>query len=213
VLALVISHFVIPCGTSTSPTALLGDRHQILHKFMFTPALFAFAGGICNYFAVKMLFTRLPLMYGSGVIPRRFEEVREAIKETVVKMFFDAKFLERYLSQKVGLLLGQLKLGPCVCCDSYIAEDRLRAFLESDAIDSILDSKIRDLSGRSEGVYLTMIGLDPEGLKASIKPLVAGIASEVAPTVSHWHFIADVCRFSPWWTPRSCSISRQCEPS
>ena len=56
--------------------------------------LFGFAGGITNALAVKMLFDRIPGMVGSGVIPRQYLAIRAAVKETVLRSFFDRAFLE-----------------------------------------------------------------------------------------------------------------------
>ena len=41
---------------------------------VFTMGLFALSGAITNWLAVHMLFEKVPLLYGSGVIPARFEE-------------------------------------------------------------------------------------------------------------------------------------------
>jgi len=47
--------------------------------------LFGFAGGMTNWLAVKMLFDRVPLLYGSGVIPTRFREIRQAVKDAIME--------------------------------------------------------------------------------------------------------------------------------
>ena len=62
---------------------------------MFAFGLFGFAGGITNWLAVKMLFDEVPGLIGSGVIPKRFEEIRRAVKKTIMKTFFDKKFIEK----------------------------------------------------------------------------------------------------------------------
>ena len=51
--------------------------------------LFGFAGGVTNWLAVKMLFDKIPFLYGSGVVPRRFHEIRVAVKQMCMQMFFD----------------------------------------------------------------------------------------------------------------------------
>ena len=48
--------------------------------WLLAAGVFGFAGGITNWLAVKMLFDRVPLLYGSGVIPNRFREIRATIK-------------------------------------------------------------------------------------------------------------------------------------
>jgi len=41
--------------------------------------LFAFSGAVTNWLAVHMLFEKVPLLYGSGVIPARFEELKSGL--------------------------------------------------------------------------------------------------------------------------------------
>ena len=41
---------------------------------LFTVGLFALSGAFTNWIAVHMLFEKVPLLYGSGVIPARFED-------------------------------------------------------------------------------------------------------------------------------------------
>lgn len=43
--------------------------------------LFGFAGGVTNWLAVTMLFDKIPLLIGSGVIPRHFISIRAAVKK------------------------------------------------------------------------------------------------------------------------------------
>ena len=41
---------------------------------IFMAGLFALSGGLTNWLAIHMLFEKIPFLYGSGVIPERFEE-------------------------------------------------------------------------------------------------------------------------------------------
>ena len=47
---------------------------------IFMAGLFALSGGLTNWLAIHMLFEKVPLLYGSGVIPLKFEEIKEGIK-------------------------------------------------------------------------------------------------------------------------------------
>ena len=40
---------------------------------------FALSGALTNWIAIHMLFERVPFLYGSGIIPNRFEEFKESI--------------------------------------------------------------------------------------------------------------------------------------
>merc|ERR1719331_703272 len=68
--------------------------------FILAFGLFGFAGGITNWLAVKMLFDRIPGLVGSGVIPNRFREIRGALKDTIMRSFFDEHHLQRYIDTK-----------------------------------------------------------------------------------------------------------------
>ena len=57
--------------------------------------LFAFSGAITNWLAVYMLFEKVPLLYGSGVIPARFEELKAGLLELVKKQLFKAENVKK----------------------------------------------------------------------------------------------------------------------
>ncbi len=61
--------------------------------------LFAFSGAITNWLAVHMLFEKVPGLYGSGVIPTRFEEFKSGIHQLMKQQFFNRENLERFLGQ------------------------------------------------------------------------------------------------------------------
>ena len=42
---------------------------------------FALSGAVTNWLAIHMLFEKVPFLYGSGVIPNRFDEFKFAIKD------------------------------------------------------------------------------------------------------------------------------------
>lgn len=57
-----------------------------------------------------MLFDRVPLLYGSGVIPAKFREIRAAVKRMVMRMFFEREYLERYIAEHAPHMLRSLDL-------------------------------------------------------------------------------------------------------
>lgn len=65
--------------------------------------LFALSGAITNWLAVHMLFEKVPGLYGSGVIPARFEEFKMGIKSLMMEQFFTEENIERFLSEKEGI--------------------------------------------------------------------------------------------------------------
>ena len=112
-------------------------------KYILAFGLFGFAGGITNWLAVKMLFDRVPGLLGSGVIPRRFKEIRQAIKDSVLEMFFDKVFLKRYLSSRSKDLLISLNLG-----------EELRKVLTSPDFDALFVEKLTLIASKPEGMML-----------------------------------------------------------
>ena len=62
--------------------------------------LFALSGAVTNQLAIHMLFERVPLLYGSGVIPARFEAFKEAIKNLMMQEFFTREQLEAFFESE-----------------------------------------------------------------------------------------------------------------
>lgn len=84
---------------------------QAFARWVLAAGLFGFAGGITNWLAIKMLFDRVCNLPGSGVIPMRFKEIRQVIKDTIMKTFFDGPYLEQYMNKKMASLAGELDIG------------------------------------------------------------------------------------------------------
>lgn len=64
--------------------------------YVLNTGLFALSGGITNWLAVHMLFERVPGIYGSGVIPLRFEEFKLGIRQLIMEQFFEKDDLEEF---------------------------------------------------------------------------------------------------------------------
>ncbi len=62
--------------------------------------LFAFSGAITNQLAIHMLFEKVPLLYGSGVIPARFEAFKESIKNLMMNQFFTEEQLDNFFKSE-----------------------------------------------------------------------------------------------------------------
>ncbi len=62
--------------------------------------LFALSGAITNQLAIHMLFEKVPFLYGSGVIPARFEAFKEAIKNLMMSEFFTREQLETFFASE-----------------------------------------------------------------------------------------------------------------
>lgn len=81
-----------------------------------------------------MLFDDVPLIYGSGVIPNRFLEIRAAIKRMMMRSFFDEAYLKKYLSNKIGEFFVQIDI-----------KSKIENYLKSDSFEEVLKQEIDKL--------------------------------------------------------------------
>lgn len=67
---------------------IIGIFSPYYSEEILTAGLFALSGSITNWLAVHMLFEKIPLLYGSGIIVRRFEDFKLGIKNLIIEEFF-----------------------------------------------------------------------------------------------------------------------------
>jgi len=79
---------------------LLG--YYLQQPLLFSMGLFAFSGAITNWLAIHMLFEKVPGLYGSGVIPARFEEFKAAIRSLMMQEFFNQQHLDQFIQDKAS---------------------------------------------------------------------------------------------------------------
>lgn len=72
------------------------------HTLILTIGLFALSGAITNWLAIHMLFEKVPGLYGSGVVPARFEDFKTGIRSLMMTQFFTEENIDRFLSNKAG---------------------------------------------------------------------------------------------------------------
>ena len=60
--------------------------------------LFALSGAVTNLLAVHMLFEKVPLLYGSGVIALKFESFKVAIRNLILTEFFSEQKINNLLN-------------------------------------------------------------------------------------------------------------------
>mmetsp|Transcript_6207 Transcript_6207/g.9403 ORF Transcript_6207/g.9403 Transcript_6207/m.9403 type:complete len:321 (-) Transcript_6207:56-1018(-) len=132
--------------------------------YLLSFGLFAYAGGITNWLAVKMLFDRIPLLVGSGVIPRQFKAIRKTVKNTIMRTFFDKGYLEDYLRSRSKDLLANVDL-----------KKKLEDKISSSEFDANLARRLEASMQRPEGGLLRTISPmfgGCSGLVPHIKPMV-----------------------------------------
>jgi uncharacterized membrane-anchored protein YjiN (DUF445 family) len=79
-----------------------GYFSPVQSDLIFLTGMFALSGGITNWLAIHMLFEKVPLLYGSGVIPNHFEDFKGAIKSLIVDQFFTREHIEKFFEQNGG---------------------------------------------------------------------------------------------------------------
>lgn len=106
--------------------------------WLWTMGLFAFSGAITNWLAVHMLFEKVPLLYGSGVIPERFEELKQALHRLLMEQFFSQENLAR-LSAPSEQAPVKLALTPVIeQIDLNPAFDSLLATVQQSSLGGML---------------------------------------------------------------------------
>ncbi|MDN3616245.1 DUF445 family protein [Vibrio gallaecicus] len=88
--------------TNLLALALLGAGYSLPSQYLLYAGLFAFSGAVTNWLAIHMLFEKVPGLYGSGVIPARFEEFKAAIKHLMMEQFFTDNNIDRFLNSEMS---------------------------------------------------------------------------------------------------------------
>ena len=104
---------------------------------------FALSGAITNWLAIYMLFEKVPFLYGSGVIPARFEEFKLSIKQLMMQQFFTAKNIEQFIETEEQQGKGVLNLEPLLAAVDY---------------DKVYEGLVFSIMGSSFGGMLAMMG-------------------------------------------------------
>jgi len=150
-----------------------GDSNLVL-----AVGLFALSGALTNWLAVHMLFEKVPLMYGSGVIPSRFEEFKTAIKTLIMTQFFTQANLKRFIADEEASIAQWLKPGKLVDNINY---------------DTLFDRLVEAIMASSFGNMLEMIGGAEalQGLKDSFIEKIKLSLNEMVESESFQKSVAD----------------------
>lgn len=127
----------------------------ILHNNNITPiGYYALSGAITNWLAIYMLFEKVPFLYGSGVVPNRFEEFKKGIKGLIMHQFFTTDNINRFFSKST--LQDQLDFGPII---------------EKVDFDIVYENLIEAILSSSLGSMLNMFG-GPSALEPMKQPVI-----------------------------------------
>ena len=89
--------------TDVSSVALIGlsilTPAPYATPLLFT-GLFALSGAVTNQLAIHMLFNKVPLLYGSGVIEKNFDTFKASIKNMIMTQFFNQEQLSAFFQNE-----------------------------------------------------------------------------------------------------------------
>ena len=82
---------------------IIGYLYQENYPFIIITGVFALSGSLTNWLAIHMLFEKVPLLYGSGVILDKFEDIKLGIKNlTLQELFTETQINNFLLENKVS---------------------------------------------------------------------------------------------------------------
>lgn len=153
---------------ATNLVALLitiGGYYSPVHSdLIFMTGIFALSGSITNWLAIHMLFEKIPFLYGSGVIPNRFEDFKAAIKTLIVEQFFTREHIEKFFQEN--------------------GNTTAETITNKIDYDHVFAGLVEAISNSSLGGMLAMVGgtkaLEPlrEPVNAKLKAIVSELASK-----------------------------------
>ena len=133
--------------------------------------LFALSGAITNWLAIHMLFEKVPLLYGSGVIPARFEDFKKAIRNLMMEQFFTQENIERFITGN----------------KSHPADLHLAPVIEKVDLSPAFDSLVEVIMQSSFGSMLGMFG-GKEAITPLKEPFIVNMKSSLVEMTQNDNF-------------------------
>ncbi len=118
--------------------------------------LFALSGAITNWLAIYMLFEKVPGLYGSGVIPDRFEDFKREIHRLIMEEFFGKGHFERLFAPPAEGLDEGINFAPII---------------EQTDLSPAFDALVTVVQNSSFGGMLNMVG-GTEALEPLRQPFI-----------------------------------------
>ncbi|MGD0958689.1 MAG: DUF445 domain-containing protein [Methylomonas sp.] len=122
---------------------ILGYISPVLSHTLKSIGFFAFSGAVTNWLAIYMLFEKVPYLYGSGVVPDRFEEFKTSIKSLMMKQFFTVDNIAQFVESEERQGGKVLNLQPLLAAVDY---------------DKIYEGLVGAIMGSQFGGMLAMMG-------------------------------------------------------
>jgi uncharacterized membrane protein YheB (UPF0754 family) len=146
--------------------------NSLHEELLFSVGIFALSGAITNWLAIHMLFERVPGLYGSGVIPSRFEEFKRAIKDMIMEQFFNSANIGRFIAAEEQSVAQWLKP---------------RRIIDSVDYDTLFERLVDAIMESSFGGMLGMLG-GREAVEGLKDPFIAKIKNTLGDMVEGERF-------------------------
>ena len=141
----------------------IGYLSPIYAKQILAMGLFATSGALTNWLAIHMLFEKVPGLYGSGVIPNRFEEFKTGIHALIMKQFFTAENVANFFAAQTEDIKKSFNPDPVINAIDY---DRIFVRL----IEAVMSSPFGNMLGFVGG---------PSALQPLKEPFVEKVQDEI----------------------------------
>ncbi|WP_133407067.1 DUF445 domain-containing protein [Parashewanella tropica] len=140
--------------TNLVAAAVFVIGYMMQQPYLWSIGAFALSGAITNWLAIHMLFEKVPGLYGSGVIPARFDEFKTGIKTLVMEQFFTPENIERFVGNQTNA-----------------ATHSLSPVIEKVDLSSAFDALLETVEKSSFGGMLSMFG-GTEALEPLKEPFI-----------------------------------------
>lgn len=142
---------------------VIGYISPIYNQAILATGAFALSGAVTNWLAIHMLFEKIPFIYGSGVIPNRFEDFKTGIKTLIIEEFFNKEHIEKFFQDN----------------GSSFSPESINGKIDFDQVfEGLVDAIIESPLGSMLGMFGGRAALDP--LKEPIIAKLKGIIRELA---------------------------------
>lgn len=125
---------------------IVGYISPIYSEHILAVGLFATSGALTNWLAIHMLFEKVPGLYGSGVIPNRFEEFKTAIHTLIMRQFFTPENVANFFAEQTASLKQSFNPTPVLEAIDY---DRIFTRLVEAIVSSPFGSMLGFVGGPS----------------------------------------------------------------
>ncbi|MEN8718036.1 MAG: DUF445 domain-containing protein [Sulfurovum sp.] len=119
---------------------------------IFMIGIFAFSGAITNTLAIHMLFEKVPFLYGSGIIEKKFSSFKASIHSLLMEQFFTKEHLQKFFASELDSAKKTINLEKAISKTDF-----------TPAFDSLKESVMESSFGGMLGMFGGPAALD--GLK------------------------------------------------